>query len=353
MKRCLVIRCGAMGDVLEATSVCASLKKQGWYTTLVSTPYAAPAVRNNPNVDEVIEMVVRGRTFNEVTTEWKQIAMSYEKFINLHQIVEGTLLLSGEQIAYNWHPAARHKLCNHNYLEFLHLACGVPYERGQIRFYPDTADMDWANELRSKIREPYILLNITHGSSTHKIWPHQRSFIYRVLMKYQDLHVIMAGTEQGKDFEAPHVDHPRVTLTSATLDLRKFLTLPFISDIMMTPETGIAYAASNMDLPKLVFLSHATEENLTRDWNNAYTFHSGGMAIECKGRGKNYAPACHQIHNNWDTCTRVVNLDCRDCMQGKCAIHLAACQQAITVDKVYPTFDSLMERLSNEARAAA
>ena len=51
---------------------------------------------------------------------------------------------------------------------------------------------------------------------------------------------------------------------------------------------------------KVVLLSHSTAENLCRDWVNTHALASADT--RCPGRGENEAPACHQMHYNWDGC---------------------------------------------------
>jgi hypothetical protein len=46
-------------------------------------------------------------------------------------------------------------------------------------------------------------------------------------------------------------------------------------------------------MPKIVFLSHSTPENLTRDWVNTTSLWA--PSTWCPGRGKNEVPACHMM----------------------------------------------------------
>jgi hypothetical protein len=49
-------------------------------------------------------------------------------------------------------------------------------------------------------------------------------------------------------------------------------------------------------------LSHATEENLSRDWANTVSLY--GKGTKCAGRGNDEAPACHRMNFGWDHCTK-------------------------------------------------
>ena len=69
---------------------------------------------------------------------------------------------------------------------------------------------------------------------------------------------------------------------------------------MIGPETGVMNAAACMPVEKVVFLSHSTHENLTRDWVNVTPIASGNTT--CHGRGANEAPACHMMQFTWEFC---------------------------------------------------
>jgi hypothetical protein len=189
-----------------------------------------------------------------------------------------------------------------------------------------------------------VLLVVTHGSAVHKIWPHQAAFMAKALREYPDLHVIMTGGAVGHVWSKPFLKHPRVTSLierSPPTSIRQFLTLPYVVDCILGPETGIFYAASFMDVAKILLLSHGTVENVSRDWVNCTSIHSENLKW-CKGRGHNEAPACHQIHLGWDHCTRVQPKECDACRRGNCHLHLAACQQAITPERVLEAFDQII-----------
>ena len=69
---------------------------------------------------------------------------------------------------------------------------------------------------------------------------------------------------------------------------------------MIGPETGVMNGGAALGIPKIVFLSHSTHENLTRDWTNVHAIAS--VNTSCPGRGENAVPACHQMHYDWSRC---------------------------------------------------
>src|SRR5271166_5317744 len=52
--RAAVIRYGAFGDMAQAASVCASLKKEGFHVTLYASYPSSEIMAYDPNVDELL-----------------------------------------------------------------------------------------------------------------------------------------------------------------------------------------------------------------------------------------------------------------------------------------------------------
>jgi ADP-heptose:LPS heptosyltransferase len=109
------------------------------------------------------------------------------------------------------------------------------------------------------------------------------------------------------------------------------------ADMAIGPETGLMNAAAIHDYPKVIFLSHSSEENLSRDWPNTTALWS--KETTCPGRGENEAPACHQLHYTWEHCKRTEN-------------GVAQCQQDIPFDQAYEAiWSALNEALKEKAVA--
>ena len=57
-------------------------------------------------------------------------------------------------------------------------------------------------------------------------------------------------------------------------------------------------------MPKIVFLSHSSHENLTRDWANTYALYSE----------KTPCQPCHKLVYNWSQCNRDEETGTSACM---------------------------------------
>lgn len=300
-KTACVVRYGAFGDLMQASSVFAGLKDQGYHVTLFGSNPQAEVVKHDPNIDKIV-LFDRDQVPNaDLVSFWQWQKKKYDKFVNLSESVEGTLLaMPGRTLTY-FPPAARHTLMNFNYLELQHALAGLPHNP-QIRFYATQEELRWAEKAREKCGPGPVVVWALAGSSVHKTWPYIDSVIASIMLKYPTARVVLTGNEACQILEQGWENEPRVIRTSGKWTIRQTLAFQNYADLIVGPETGTLNAAACSPVPKVVLLSHSTHDNLTRDWKNTTVLHA--KDTKCKGRGENEAPACHMMHYNWDNCTR-------------------------------------------------
>jgi ADP-heptose:LPS heptosyltransferase len=292
-KTVAVIRYGTFGDVLQTASVLPGLKRQGYHITFFCTPRGVEAIRHDPHIDRFViqnEDIVPN---NELVDYFAYLSKGYTKVINMCETVEGIVLPTSMRAHFHWPKAARHMLCDRNYIEMQHLIAEVPYDGPQIRFYDTSEERAWAKAERAKARGRLITWVLT-GSGVHKIWPHLDLAVNNLLRTYPDLTIaFLAGPrEEGLQGEW---NHPRVWRLAGKLSIRQAMAFAKTADVVVGPETGILNAMCVEPIAKIVILSHSTVENLTRDWVNTTS-----LAAE-------NAPCypCHQLHlDGWKYCNR-------------------------------------------------
>jgi ADP-heptose:LPS heptosyltransferase/predicted SAM-dependent methyltransferase len=294
-----VCRYGAIGDNIQVSSVLAGLKQQGFHVTYYTSPPANEVLLHDPHID-AFYLQDKDQVPNHLLGEfWSYHAGKYDKWVNLSESVEVSLLATPGKTTHTWSPAARHRLMNHNYVEMSHLIAGVPH-KPQVHFYPLPSEREWAKKERAKLGgEPLILWAMT-GSSIHKTWGGLDATIAAIMIEFQNARVVMVGGQDAQILEQGWENEPRVLPRCGAYKIRETLALLEFVDVMIGPETGVMNAAAQLPCPKVVFLSHSTHENLTRDWTNVYALAS--KDTNCPGRGNNEAPACHQLHFSWQHC---------------------------------------------------
>jgi ADP-heptose:LPS heptosyltransferase/predicted SAM-dependent methyltransferase len=294
-----VVRYGAFGDLMQASSVIAGLSEQGYEVTLFTSPPGDDVVRHDPHIAHFY-LQDKDQVPNHLLGEfWAYQAKKFDKWVNLSESVEGNLLAMPGKSNHWWSPTARHRLMNHNYLEVQHAIAGVPHVP-HVEFYPTTTEREWAKKERAKLGGAPLILWSLNGSSVHKTWGGLDQAIARILLDFPGAHVMTVGDNASALLEQGWENEPRVKRRAGVYSIRETLSLLEHVDVMVGPETGVMNAGSCMSMPKVVFLSHSTHENLTRDWVNVHPIASAHTV--CAGRGDNEVPACHQMHYGWEHC---------------------------------------------------
>jgi len=335
-KTAAVVRYGAYGDLLQASSVTAGLKAEGYHVTLFCSTPGYPVVQHDPSVDEFYLQDVDQVPNQFLGSFWNAHKPKYQRWVNLCESVEGTFLAMPGRTIHEWPPAVRHDMLNRNYVEMSHLIARIPHNPNP-RFYPTPDELAWARKERAKMAGAKVLLWSLAGSSVHKTWAGLDSVIATIMLNYPEWDVVLAGGETCVMLEAGWENEARVYRRSGVWDIRQTMTFLRFCDCIVGPETGVMNAASMLDVPKVTFLSHSTEENLTRDWVNNISLWS--RETSCPGRGENEAPACHQMHYGWQNCRRTEN-------------GVAQCQEDISVEQAWHAIEHAMNYSSKlrEAR---
>lgn len=317
-KTCGLVRYGAFGDLIQASSIFAGLKAQGYHITLFTSPPGDDVVRHDPNIN-AFYLQDKDQVPNHLLGEfWEYHKKKYDKWVNLSESVEGSMLALPGRTVHHWSPVARHMACNFNYLELQEKIAGI--EAGYpMHFYATPEEKTWAGKQRAKMGEFLIAWPLA-GSSVHKTWPYLDNVIASLMLDFPAVHVAFLGGEAAKILEQGWEKEPRIHRRCGQWSIRQSLAFMSEADMAIGPETGLMNAAAYLAYPKVVFLSHSTIDNLTRDWPDTHALISEHTV--CPGRGNNEVPACHQLHYNWNHCKKSEN-------------STAQCQTDISVEQAY------------------
>jgi len=300
-KTACVVRYGAFGDLMQSSSVWAGLKKQGYHVTVFSSLPGASVITEDPNIDELVLFDVDQVPNARLGDFWAWQKKKFTKWVNLSESVEGTFLAMPGRTPHGWAPLVRHKRMNENYVQFQHEIGGVPHDP-QIKFFATDLEKKWAADTRKKLGTGPVVVWSLAGSSVHKTWAGLDAMLAGLMIHYPESKAVLVGGPECVILEAGWENEKRVMLTSGKWSIRQSLAFLAHADLIIGPETGVLNAAACMEVPKIVFLSHSTHENLTRDWRNVFPLSSTGTV--CPGRGNDEAPACHQLHYGFGHCKK-------------------------------------------------
>lgn len=302
-KRCLVVRYGAVGDMIQAASILPELKKQGYHITFNTADNGYEILRNDPNIDEWIVQAKDYVPNPELGPYWQQIKFEgrYDKIINLCESIEGALLTLPGRLQHDYSDESRRKLLNVNYLERTHDIAGVPYEFSP-KFYPDIAEINWARKERAKYKNPVIVWTIA-GSAQHKIYPWVQIVIAWLLENSNAEIFILGDADLGVNLQngiiaaldKDKIDHSqRVHKMCGKWKIRQALSFVQQADCVVGPETGNLNSVCMEKNAKVIYLSHSSHENLTRHWKNTTVLEPD------KGKAKCFP--CHRLHYTLEYC---------------------------------------------------
>lgn len=292
-KRAAVLRYGAFGDAIQASSILPGLKEQGFHVTFYCTPRSMDVLKHDPHIDEFYIQDTDQVPNGALPEFWAWEQKKYEKFINLSESVEGVWLALAGRTNHSWPITVRRKYMDANYTEFAHDLAEVPMVPNQ-KFYATSEEKAWAKKERQKIGGDSLIMFSLAGSSVHKVWPWQDNLFARILVTHPSSRIVTVGDEMSQLLEQGWENEARVIRKSGKYTIRESMALLAECDLVIGPETGMLNAAGHMPMRKIVFLSHSSANNLTKHWVNA-------VAVEPVN-----TPCfpCHRMHYSFEHCHR-------------------------------------------------
>ena len=328
-KRACVVRYGGYGDMLQAAGVLPGLKKQGFQVTVMTTPRGKSVIEHDPNVDSFYiqdEDQVPNHLLGDF---WEWEAKNYDRFINLSESIEGTLLTFPGRASHLWPSSIRHKYLNRNYHEFTAELAGVPFKPDGF-FYPTSEEAETANQLVNA--EEFNVVYALSGSSQHKFYAGMDSLIAALLLNIPNVRIFLTGDEACQLLEQGWDKEPRVTCLSGKQTIRETLALAQRVRVVMGPETGVLNAvAFEDDVAKICLLSHSSTENLTKHWINSYPIEPIG--VDCY--------PCHMMHYGMKYCREHKETG------------TAMCQMSIDPQRIVDAVIDVYKRIGNEPAKVA
>ena len=334
-KTAAICRYGAIGDNIMATSLLPWLKDQGYHVTYYCQPgNGYEAIKHDPHIDRFI-LQGKGHVPDQLLVEfWNYTARKYDKWINLSESVEGSLLAVPGRVQFEWPNELRAKYLDRNYLEWTHELAGVPPPYLPT-FYSTTEEKTWARQTAQRWGRRNILWSLA-GSSGHKVWPHLDAIIARIMTFYDGVHVVLVGDQFCRLLECGWDKEPRVHQKSGKWSIRESMSFAEVADLIIGTETGLLNAAGMMNTHKIITLSHSSHEMLTKHWRNVT------VLSQPKGVGCPKQP-CRQLHGSGDSNPWL------DCPQEK-TTGTALCQFYVDVEMMW---DAVVKVLGVPERKAA
>lgn len=290
MKKVLIIRYGGLGDAIMLTPLLNVLKEDGYHITVNTTEDPKQVLNHNPNIDTFMVHGGEKEVANkDLGKHWEKISKGFDKVINLSGSVEDSLLKVEGSRSFLWDKATRHKHCNKNYYDETLRLGGYGHITGRNgELYFSRLEEKLARNYRRKYKNKFLILWSLSGSSFHKTYPYAEIVANLILDKYPDIMTLTVGDMLCELLEWRH---GQAKSYSGKWPIRKSLIMTKYVDLVIGTETGILNAAGCFDTPKIIMLSHSSEENLSKYWGNCASLNAN---VKCY--------PCHQLHYSLESC---------------------------------------------------
>ena len=283
-KTVCIVRYGGFGDMLQACNLFPPLKRAGYHITVMTTPKGKDIIEHDPHVDAWFIQYNDQVPNHELAEFWAVQARKFDRFINLCESVEGTLLAMPGRANHGWPDNLRRKQLGKNYLEFTAEIAEIPYT-SEAQFYPTIVERTAVKALAPS--DKFNIVFALAGSSVHKFYPGQDNVIALALINIPEAQVLLVGDPACKILEAGWENEPRVKCLSGEIDIRTTLALAQQAQLVVGPETGVLNAVAFEGNTKVCMLSHSSQENLTKHWENTATI-LPALTVKCY--------PCHRLH---------------------------------------------------------
>jgi ADP-heptose:LPS heptosyltransferase/predicted SAM-dependent methyltransferase len=318
-KTACVVRFGGFGDMLQAAGVFPQLQAQGFHVTVMTTPKGQEVLQHDPFIDDWYIVDTDQVPNNELHAFWAAQSERFDRFVNLSESIEGTLLALPGRVNHAWPHAVRKKRLNLNYHEWTAELAGVEFKPCAL-FWPTDSEIDAAQQLLTWETPTFNVLWALSGSSIHKFTPHQDAVMARMLIDMPEVRIFLVGDLACQLLEQGWEEEPRVLCLSDKLSIRETLALAQQVDLVIGPETGVLNAVGMEKTPhKILLLSHSSANNLSKHWQHTQALAPSDCACY----------PCHQLHYGPELC------EIEPDGPARCAVNIGPERIYAAVEKVY------------------
>jgi len=278
MKKALIVRYGAMGDMIIISPVIKKLKEQGYHVILNTNSRGQEVYKHDSRVDEFINHD-EDTPLNELEKLWEKLTKKHkpDRFINFCQSLECNVAAHPTDPIYIYPKPERYPKCNRNYYDVTSEWAGL----SSCDKRPSLMFTEKEHEKVKKYLKPdkfNILWNLS-GSGKNKVYPWTDFVMGEVLKNHKDIHFITTGDAKCRLLET--LQDENVTNLSGETSIREVFLLTKYVDLVISPDTGVLHASGCYETPKIGLLGHTTIENITKYFINDYSIEANCACAPC------------------------------------------------------------------------
>lgn len=307
--RFMIIRLGAIGDMIGVTPLVRYLKQQGNEIYILTKATGEEILRNNPNVAKIVlyndELKHLYPDLDDVPNEklgdfFDAVSKTYEadQTINLCESWEVKLARCPHEPNFKFTKSWAIEHCDTNYYEQYFKIAGIepPKDINPEMFFTDNEHLKMNNnfvDFRKKGK--FVILWGLSGSAANKTYPYVPEVINSILEQYPQVSFLTVGDDVCRVLEQ-ELKHERIFNMSGIFSLRESCLACKYANLVVAPDTGILHASGCFDTPKIGLLNHTSRNNITKHFINDYSIE----AKDCQHPlfGPVSCSPCYKIHYN-------------------------------------------------------
>lgn len=288
MKKCLVVRYGAFGDIIHLTHLPRLLKKRAGFdiVDVETNAKGLQILAENPYIDTLTTFepsLYPDLPYGSLQRRWAVIGEGYDKVINLTGTIEEKLIaMENQNIYYQGTDVRRKAFGGVNYYDAMTMEAGLGEEyfgtTGEMYF--KQSEIDAAAEFLSPYQDRFIVMMNLSGSSLHKRFMQAEEVANRICAKYPNALIITTGdkTCQAFDFK---IQGKKISLINDSATFRGMCILAKFVDLCMGCESGLMVASNMWNTPTVQLLTAANHNNHPKYAKNDFSLQSPAPCAPC------------------------------------------------------------------------
>jgi len=291
MKKVLIFRPAAFGDVVITTPVIRKLKQDGWEIYYSTTERGEQILRLNPHITKTFVKKTDEIEVDNIGQYLEKLKKDYtiDEVVNLSESIEVDLSLHPRSPRYMYSKQERFEMCNinfyeHTFTKFPFLDMSMIKEESQLPelmrpelFFSE----EELKEAKSYMKpDKFNIMIGMAGSGNNKAWPWTELLCGSILNEMKEhVHIITVGDVKCKLIEP--VEPKYITNLADKTSMRVSCAMTKFADLLISPDTGLLHASGCYDTPKIGMIGHNTIENITKYFSNDYSLQADPELATC------------------------------------------------------------------------
>jgi len=286
VKKVLISRYGAFGDIIHCSHLPRLLKENGYDYVAFETNYkGTQLLSHNPFIDKMMffepsDCMAVYSSITLMKRHWDDISRDYDKFINLFWSLEHSIIAMEDDPEYYMHSDARKFMREINFYDQTSKWAGFPELMGKYKgeIWYTTEEKRIVEKWMKKFEEKFILMINLTGTTIHKVLLDYQEYIDYVLDNYPDAHVITTGDETCKDLVK---ETDRITNIAGKFPFRQAAHIIRYVNSVLTMESGIGVVGNMWGTPTVQLMTSSSIKNHPNGCSGDFSLQSPARCSPC------------------------------------------------------------------------